>query len=283
MVNSDPPKAHGLVRGSLVVRSVTTVGNYDYITDMKFREDGEIEVNTKFAGFLETRYFNKNTDEFERNFSTIMRGNLAGPVHSHMVGFKADIDIAGVQANTLSVTKVKAMQVPNEKLVSKYLEKTDIAHEGIGSSTFVANPHVPGVWSIVDRASSEKTGNPRGYAIVLNSFATTQVLPDNHPFVTAMPFTKYHLAVTRHHDDEYRATSPYIHYDGYEKEINGQNLDRFLADGENLLDEDLVAWIGFGREHITRQEDLPLVSNFGGGFSLQPWNFFERNQAASPL
>lgn len=291
MVNSDPPKVHGLVRGTIVVRSITTVGNYDYITDLKFREDGEIEVSTKFAGFLETRYFDKNSNAYEKNFSTIFRGDVAGPVHSHLVCFKADIDVAGVRANTLSLTKVKTQLVPftagaegvEKPLVSKYVEKTDVAHEGVGTSTFVANPHAPAVWSIVDRASAEKTGNPRGYAVVLNSMATTQVLPDDHPFVKAMPFTKYHLAVTRHHDDEYRATSPYIHYDGYEHEVNGQNLDRFLEDGENLLDEDLVAWIGFGREHITRQEDLPLVSNFGAGFSLQPWNFFERNIAASPL
>merc|ERR1712151_1405495 len=127
------------------------------------------------------------------------------------------------------------------------------------------------------------TWDPRGYAVVLNSFATTQTLPDDHPFVTAMPFTKYHLAVTKHHDNEYRATSPYIHYDGYESEVKPQNLDRFLADGEDLLDQDLVAWIGIGRGHITRQEDLPLVSNFGSGFSLQPWNFFEHNVGASPL
>jgi len=64
---------------------------------------------------------------------------------------------------------------------------------------------------------------------------------------------------------------------------NAQDLDRFLADGEGLLDEDLVAWIGLAKEHIVRQEDLPLVSNFGVGFSLQPWNFFTQNQAASPL
>merc|ERR1712151_1000131 len=198
------------------------------------------------------------------------------------VCYKCDIDVAGVVNNTMRVTKVKTMKVPNEELVSKYLERTDIAQEGINKSTFVADPHVPGVWSVIDRASANKTGNPRGYAVALNSFATTQVLPDDHPFTKAMAFTKYHLAVTRHHDDEYRASSPYVHYDGYLQEKNAQNLDRYLSDEEDLLDQDLVCWIGFGREHIIRQEDLPLVSNFGGGFSLQPWNFFERNIAASP-
>merc|ERR1711990_821628 len=97
-----------------------------------------------------------------------------------------------------------------------------------------------------------------------------------------MPFTKYHLAVTKYHDDEYRVTSPYIHYDCSETTKKNQDLDRFLSDGEDILDEDLVAWISLSKEHIVRQEDLPLVSNFGVAFSLQPWNFFVQNTVASP-
>ena len=36
------------------------------------------------------------------------------------------------------------------------------------------------------------------------------MLPDDHPFTRAMPYSKYHLAVTRQHDAEYRATSPWV-------------------------------------------------------------------------
>jgi len=97
-----------------------------------------------------------------------------------------------------------------------------------------------------------------------------------------MPYTKYHVAVTKYHDDEYRATNPYVQFDCATELKHQQDLDRFLSDGEQLLDEDLVAWISVGREHIVRQEDLPLVSNFGASFSLQPWNFFVQNVAASP-
>ena len=124
-----------------------------------------------------------------------------------------------------------------------------------------------------------------GYAISLGSFASTQTLPDDHPFVRAMPYSKWHVAFTRQHDDEYRVTSPYVQYDAVRADgANGaQDLERFLADEEGLLDEDLVAWISVGREHVTRQEDLPLVSNFGVAFSLQPWNFLPWNAAASGL
>eukprot|EP00929_Paragymnodinium_shiwhaense_P031538 TRINITY_DN17638_c0_g1_i1.p1 TRINITY_DN17638_c0_g1~~TRINITY_DN17638_c0_g1_i1.p1 ORF type:complete len:772 (+),score=130.73 TRINITY_DN17638_c0_g1_i1:73-2388(+) len=290
MQNADGD-VRGLARRTVVVRSVATVGNYDYIMDVKFREDGEINVYTRFAGYIESRYFDEAFNPHERAFSTILAPHLAGPVHSHIVCWKADFDIAGQRSNTMRVTSVKAKEFPvtskdgNEvsSLMSKYIETRVIEKEGINASTFVAHPEHPGIWNFVDRNSTSPSGNPRGYAVTLGSFATTQVLPGSHPFVRAMPYTKYHLAVTKYHDDEYRVTQPYILYDGLEAVKSGQDLEAFLADGEDLLDTDLVAWISLGKEHITRQEDLPLVSNFGVEFSLQPWNFFSRNVAASPL
>jgi len=290
MYNTAPPSVHGLTRQTVVVRSACTVGNYDYITDVKFREDGEIEVRTRFAGYIESRYYNPAFNPQEHKYSSLVRPDLAGPVHSHAVSFKADFDIAGSRANSLRVTRVKAKAVEDSALstgpaplISKYLETMDVKDEGIGKSTFVADPRQPGLWSVVNRKSASVAGNARGYAVTLATWSSVTVLPEDHPFTRAMPFGKYHLAVTKYHDDEYRVDSPYIHYDGMETTRNAQDLDRFLADGESILDEDLVAWIGLAKEHIVRQEDLPLVSNFGVGFSLQPWNFFQQNQAASPL
>lgn len=282
MENADPPHVRGLVRRTVVVRFVCTVGNYDYISDVKFREDGEIEVHTRFAGYLETRYFNADFNAHEANWSSIVRPNLAGPVHSHLIGWKADIDVAGSLANSLRKTSVGIMDLQDAGLVTKYIKKEYISNEGVGSSTFVANPREPGHWAIVDRNAVSAAGNPRGYAVNLNSMSAVQLYPDDHPFTIANPFTKYHLAVTKYHDDEYRANSPYLQYDGSSPVGNKQDLDRFLSNKEDIMDQDLVAWICVGKEHVPRQEDLPLVSNFGAGFSLMPWNFFETNEAASP-
>ena len=96
-----------------------------------------------------------------------------------------------------------------------------------------------------------------------------------------MPLTKYHVAATKQHDNKYRASTPYIQYDANENWKNGQDLDRYLSDGEGLLDQDLVAWINVGREHIARQEDLPAVPNFGTGFHFAPFNFFSQDVAAT--
>jgi len=289
----DDSQARGLLRKTLLVRSIATVGNYDYIIDFKFREDGEISVESRFAGYPETRYPGKG----EEMFSTIVRPDVAGIVHTHSMAFKADLDVASGK-NALRVTEsrehvsdglgVNWKAKPGEpRYPTKILQHRYVEQEGSGNSTFVADTKVPKVWAIVDRKSSSTHGghgNPRGYRIELTSFATTQVLSSSHPFVKALPWTKYHLAVTKYRDSEYRPASPYTNFDGLEPWVGkgAQDLDKFLANGEQLLDEDLVAWIGLCKEHIVRQEDLPLVSNFGVSFSLQPWNFHAGNVASNP-
>ncbi|CAJ1379659.1 unnamed protein product, partial [Effrenium voratum] len=276
----------GYIRKTVVVRSIATVGNYDYIMDVKFREDGEINVETRFAGYPETRY----PSQGEERFSSLVREGVAGIVHTHSVAWKADIEVSGSK-NALHVTEVREHESsglgvnwradPQEQTFpTKILQQRFVEHEGLQSSTFVADTKVPKAWAIVNRnASSTPSGkpNPRGYRIDLMSFSTSQVHSPSHPFVRAMPWTKYHLAVTKYQDNEYRPSSPYVNFDGLQP-LTGeyvQDLDIFLSNNESILDEDLVAWIGLNKEHIVRQEDIPLVSNFGVSFSLQPFNFFD--------
>jgi primary-amine oxidase len=86
---------------------------------------------------------------------------------------------------------------------------------------------------------------------------------------------RYNIAVTKYHDAEQRVTSVY--------DLFGQmspplvSLDSYLADGESLHDEDLVAWVSIGKEHLPRTEDVPLINNFGISFNLMPWNVFNVN------
>ena len=104
-----------------MVRSIATVANYDYITDVKFREDGEIEASVRFAGYIEARHYTEAGGDgaaHESLYSSLLRPGLAGPVHCHIAAFKADFDIGGVRANTLRVTSVRASDAPPSTSVS---------------------------------------------------------------------------------------------------------------------------------------------------------------------
>ena len=68
-------------------------------------------------------------------------------------------------------------------------------------------------------------------------------------------------------------------YDLYAPGEPVTSVDSFLADGESIVGEDLVAWVTLGKEHLPRTEDLPLISNFGTYFDLVPQNMHRVNAA----
>ena len=45
--------------------------------------------------------------------------------------------------------------------------------------------------------------------------------------------------------------------------------------GESIEGKDLVAWVTIGALHVPRSEDIPVINNFGVGFSIQPRNYFD--------
>ena len=47
---------------ALTVRSVNTIGNYDYQFDYTFYMDGTIETLVRASGYIQSAYFANNTD-----------------------------------------------------------------------------------------------------------------------------------------------------------------------------------------------------------------------------
>ena len=82
----------GMAYAVLVIRFITDLFNYDYITDFIFHQTGSIEVKSISTGHLSLQYYyeqNENKYGFE-----VFENNLAG-VHDHFMLFKVDLDIIG--------------------------------------------------------------------------------------------------------------------------------------------------------------------------------------------
>lgn len=72
------------------LRSVATVGNYDYQTTYEFRMDGSINVAVRASGYIQSGAAAKNED-----YGFNIHDNLSGSMHDHVLTFKADFDILG--------------------------------------------------------------------------------------------------------------------------------------------------------------------------------------------
>ena len=90
----------------LILRTVMTVVNYDYIVDFIFRQNGAIETKVSLSGYLNTnRYFGKT----DAKFSPQVAPHVAGNMHVHFINFKVDMDILGEKNRfaTLNINKVE--------------------------------------------------------------------------------------------------------------------------------------------------------------------------------
>lgn len=93
---------------AFIMRSASTVGNYDYIFDYEFYLDGSIHVTVRASGYIESSFWattSTNQDGFH------IHDNLGGSMHDHVLNYKLDLDVAGT-ANSVA----KSSLVPVSKV-----------------------------------------------------------------------------------------------------------------------------------------------------------------------
>lgn len=71
-------------------RTISTVGNYDYLIEYNFFLDGAIEVSVRASGYISAAYYADNEE-----YGFHIHDFLSGSLHDHVLTFKADFDILG--------------------------------------------------------------------------------------------------------------------------------------------------------------------------------------------
>jgi primary-amine oxidase len=93
----------------LVVRSVSTVGNYDYTIEYIFYLDGTVEVKYRASGYIITA-FRSQKDGKENEYGYRIHDAVSSSMHDHVLNFKADLDVDGT-SNTLTLIAIEPISV----------------------------------------------------------------------------------------------------------------------------------------------------------------------------
>ncbi len=91
----------GVPSATLVVRAVTAVGNYDYLTEFRFNLDGSVRVKFDFAGYMETRWFSQTHTPFERDLGEVVHQKCDGAARTHARSSQACTCLAAALAALL--------------------------------------------------------------------------------------------------------------------------------------------------------------------------------------
>ncbi|KAJ8345663.1 hypothetical protein SKAU_G00298560 [Synaphobranchus kaupii] len=262
----------GVANSVLVFRTITAIGNYDYIWDFIFYQSGSVEAKVHATGYISSSYKISGSLKYGHQVAE----NTIGNIHTHFINFKVDLDILGVE-NVFQTKDMKFVEeelpwLPGKKAFVPHLVEEQLETEEDAALRY--GKKIPRYLHIASNQTN-RWGHQRSYRLQVVSF-TGDHLPDAAPEEKSMSWARYKVAITKYKDEE--QTSSCLH---------GQNnmwtpavdFSTFIADDESIVNEDLVAWVTTGFLHIPHAEDIPntvTVGN-GGGVILRPHNYFDND------
>ncbi|XP_078080124.1 amine oxidase [copper-containing] 3-like [Mustelus asterias] len=263
------PSYGGLSDNVLIIRSVSTMGNYDYIFDYIFHNNGVIETKVHPTGYALTSFlFDKGL-----TYGGKLQKDVLGNIHTHFLHLKADLDIVGT-SNAIETKDVEYILKPvpwrsGQKVKVPTVKEKILDKEN--EAAFKAGEKMPKYLSFVNLNHRNNWKHYRGYRIQVVSFNPDSV-PEDIPEEKAISWQRYQLAITKYKEKERRSSSIYNQNNPWEPAVY---FEDFIND-ENIKNEDLVAWITAGFLHIPHAEDVPNTATAGNGvgFILKPVNYF---------
>lgn len=253
----------------LVLRTIPTLGNYDYVIDWIFVANGEIRIEVGATGILAVKGVAAETAaEADLSDGTLVAPGLLGVNHDHLFAFRFDLDIDGSE-NSFVVDRLM-LEKTSGSTPRRSLWR--VRSETAGREGSFKREGAETRWRIVNRGVRTALGYHPGYEIAPGATATSLLSKDDWPQRRAA-FSGSTLWVTRHGARELFAAGTYPNQSRADL-----GLTAFQND-EPIESTDLVAWYTMGFHHVPRPEDWPVVSTMRRSVTLRPVGFFDSNPA----
>ena len=263
----------GMPGNALVLRSVSTAYNYDYIYDYLFYPNGVVEVKVSTSGYVQATYWTAN----EAPYGTEIHTGVAGTIHDHLINYKVDLDIGG-RKNSFENIDIKVENISNpwfpgsrriQKVLSRSLKQTE------QEATYHQNFEHPKYLNFFSDGNVNKMNVNRGYRIHIRDMMK-QIYPNDWELMSGAIWTQNQMTVTKRKEEEERSSSIYNQNSMHDPVVD---FSKFTADNENIVNEDLVAWVTVGVMHIPHSEDIPNTATAANSasFFLRPYNYFSED------
>ncbi|KAL4749209.1 hypothetical protein BDW72DRAFT_195030 [Aspergillus terricola var. indicus] len=250
------------------LRSVSTIGNYDYMFSYNFHIDGTIGVEVRASGYIQSAYYANNQD-----FGYQIHDSLSGSMHDHVLNFKADFDILGPN-NTIELVSVVPVTKQfswngNKTRNTMQLERSFIHSEYEARLNWGFNGQTQ--LHVVNQDKPNKFGEPRGYRILPSAGTAHLTVLNSSNLVHAAHWAEYDVQVTKQHDFEPASAHPYNSQDIHNPPVDFSTF----FNGESLNQSDLVVWLNLGMHHVPHTGDLPntVFTTAHSGVAFTPLNY----------
>lgn len=230
----------------LVVSMISKIDWYEYVTEWRFSDNGQISASLGATGDLAPSDYTINDYGWPIG---VGEGTDASTNHYHSAFWKLDWNIGGEGGEKVEqYDTVDTGEMGRRARILK-TEKTEITEE---ASLSTANRRW---WRVVSATSKNADGHARSYELELGANDVYEPNPETTPDVS---FT------------EYRPCEKFASFN-QDPECSATSIPEYVADGETLTDP--VMWVRVGFHHVPRDEDQSPMPMHWQGFDLVPRDF----------
>lgn len=260
----------------LILQTIITVSNYEYIFAFHFGQDASIHYEVRATGILSTSPIDIGD---KVGYGTIVAPGVLAPNHQHLFCLRMDPAIDGV-ANSLQVEEshplpFKEPSVQNPFGVGYKTHSSIVTDEGGLDLDFNKSR----TFKIINEAKINPiTGTPVGFKL-LPCYSQMLLAHPESFHAKRSEYAKHAIWVTRYSDDELfpagRHTMQSLGGEGINSRISQRKADPNSSTA--VRNEDIVVWHTFGSTHNPRIEDWPVMPSEKMVVGLKPVNFFTGN------
>ncbi|WP_306207072.1 copper amine oxidase [Actinoplanes sp. RD1] len=238
----------------LVLRAISKVGWYEYVTEYRLGDTGQISARLGATGDLAPGEYS----EADRGWPIGKQARDYATMHYHSAFWRVDFNIGGKGGEVVEQydTKLDGEGAMAAKLTTT---KKTIAKEG----SF--NKVDRRWWRVASPASTNADGHKRSYELVTGADDPYEGHPETQPDVT---FTQANLCEKWASDNVSDPECP----------LGINTVLDFASNKEKMTDP--VMWVRVGFHHVPRDEDQSPMPMHWQGFDLAPRDFTAINPIA---
>ena len=267
------------VKRDLVIRSAAVAGNYDYIFDWIFQQDGSIKVLVGATGIAQVKASmqkdatsNPGNDEPGDAYGRFVDPNIVAVNHDHYFSYRIDLDVDG-KNNSLNIDRLRTVMLPDEHPRRSVWVSKPLIAKTESEAKLKINLDKPALWRVISDGRKNHVGYPTSYQLMPGKTANTLLSTDDYPRRRA-GFIDYHLWVTPHNKHERFAVGDFPTLS-----LPGKGLPEWTKANRSIENKDIVLWYTVGMHHMVRSEDWPVMPVMWQSFELRPFDFFNENPA----
>ncbi|MFT5195650.1 MAG: primary-amine oxidase [Cellvibrionaceae bacterium] len=258
----------------LVVSFIATVGNYEYGFYWNFYQDGNLQLDVKLTGILQTAAYEMGA---ETPFGSPLNDQLYAPNHQHFFCVRMDTAVDGDHNSVVETDTIADPMGPTNPHGNAFYGVTKTFKTEREAQRLI-DPFKARFWSIVNPNKQNKVGRPTGYKLVAGENCLPFAQPGSWIHKRAGYMFK-HLWVTPFDPDERYPGGRYPYQSPGPGTPATDGLPEWTAADRPIENSDIVVWYVMGHNHIPRLEDWPVMPTAQMGFLLKPSGFFDKSPA----